>query len=117
MQVEPSTPVAEKLDSLSFLWLEITEKCNLTCVHCYADSSPFLPLEGNMQYDDWARVIEDGWTLGCRSVQFIGGEPTLHPYLKDFIRLASDVGYSFIEVFTNASRISEGLLKTFHDFN
>ena len=26
--------------SLSFLWLEITSQCNLTCQHCYADSSP-----------------------------------------------------------------------------
>jgi len=26
------------MNDLSFLWLEITGKCNLTCSHCYADS-------------------------------------------------------------------------------
>jgi MoaA/NifB/PqqE/SkfB family radical SAM enzyme len=25
---------------LSFVWLEITGKCQLECAHCYADSGP-----------------------------------------------------------------------------
>lgn len=32
-----------------------------------------------MAVDDWRRVIEDGAALGVRMVQFIGGEPMLHP--------------------------------------
>ena len=24
------------LDELRFLWLELTNRCNLTCAHCYA---------------------------------------------------------------------------------
>ena len=30
-------PVSVAAD-LRFLWLEITAKCNLSCVHCYAES-------------------------------------------------------------------------------
>ncbi len=104
---------ARKPGDLSFLWLEITRKCNLTCVHCYADSSPHVPLEGEMSFEDWAAVIVEAAQLGCREIQFIGGEPTLHPRLPDLISVASDQGFEFIEIFTNASRISEQLLDHF----
>src|SRR5208283_2388709 len=28
------------LRGLDFLWLELTSRCNLQCVHCYAESGP-----------------------------------------------------------------------------
>jgi MoaA/NifB/PqqE/SkfB family radical SAM enzyme len=43
---EPSK--TELMAGLHFLWLEITQKCNLSCVHCYADSTPHQPLFGAM---------------------------------------------------------------------
>ncbi len=32
--------VTKNRERLSFIWLELTARCNLECVHCYADSSP-----------------------------------------------------------------------------
>src|SRR4029077_7398440 len=29
---------------LSFLWLEVTGKCQLACEHCYAESGPVVPV-------------------------------------------------------------------------
>jgi MoaA/NifB/PqqE/SkfB family radical SAM enzyme len=101
------------LDGLSFLWLEITEKCNLTCSHCYADSSPQGALYGNMDYQDWHRVIDEAAEMGCRELQFIGGEPTLHPRLHDLIDWANHRGFEMIEVFTNATRLGNELLGCF----
>jgi pyruvate-formate lyase-activating enzyme len=98
---------------LSFLWLEITAKCNLECIHCYADSGPRQSLLGQISTEEWLNIIRDSVRLGCRQVQFIGGEPTLHPDLARMISLASDEGYTFIEVFTNATNISDRLLRTF----
>lgn len=98
---------------LSFLWLEITAKCNLFCSHCYAESGPRGELYGNMAYPDWARVLDEAAALGCRRVQFIGGEPTMHPRLHDLVDHANRRGFGFIEVFTNATRIGEQLLDCF----
>jgi MoaA/NifB/PqqE/SkfB family radical SAM enzyme len=95
---------------LSFLVLEITGKCNLECVHCYANSSPRADLFGRMSSDDWVNVIETAAQLGCRSVQFIGGEPTLHPALDNFIACAKNSGFEQIEVFTNATTLTESRL-------
>lgn len=105
------------LSGLSFLWLEITAKCNLECLHCYADSSPRVDLQGQMKTQDWLTVIRESADLGCRQVQFIGGEPTLHPDLAGMIEFAYACGYTFIEVFTNATILTEKLLQTFLKFN
>ena len=101
---------------LSFLWLEITAKCNLECLHCYADSSPRQNLLGEMSTEEWLKIIRDSVRLGCRHVQFIGGEPTLHPDLARMIPFASDQGHTFIEVFTNATNIDDRLLKIFVEY-
>jgi MoaA/NifB/PqqE/SkfB family radical SAM enzyme len=98
---------------LDFLWLEITNRCNLQCVHCYADSAPHMPLSEAMNYEDWIEVLSDGADLGCRQVQFIGGEPTVHPRLLDLIDFARERGYEFIEVYTNGTRLTESLCSAF----
>jgi sulfatase maturation enzyme AslB (radical SAM superfamily) len=96
---------------INFIWLEITEKCNLQCSHCYADSGPSGSLEGTMSYEDWIDVIDEAAALGCTGVQFIGGEPTLHPHFKDLISHARSQKFALIEVFTNATRLDKKLVK------
>jgi MoaA/NifB/PqqE/SkfB family radical SAM enzyme len=98
---------------LRFLWLEITAKCNLLCSHCYAESGPDVDLFGTMTHGDWKRVVDEAAELGCRSVQFIGGEPTLHPRLPDLVDHANHRGFEFIEVYTNATRLGKKLLGCF----
>jgi MoaA/NifB/PqqE/SkfB family radical SAM enzyme len=104
---------ASMVNGLSFLWLEITGRCNLFCSHCYADSGPRADLHGNMTYGNWTRVIDEAAELGCRSVQFIGGEPTMHPQLDDLVDHANHRGFEFIEVFTNATRLGKELVGCF----
>lgn len=94
---------------LESLWLELTQKCNLTCNHCYADSHPGRELLGEMAVDDWLRVIDDAADLGCAYVQFIGGEPLLHPGIEKFARRANDRGMA-VEVLTNGTVLSARLL-------
>jgi MoaA/NifB/PqqE/SkfB family radical SAM enzyme len=101
------------MNDLRFLWLEITAKCNLFCSHCYADSGPQGDLYGDMSYGDWARVIDEAAELGCRALQFIGGEPTMHPRLDDLVDHANHRGFDFIEVFTNATRVGKDLIGCF----
>jgi MoaA/NifB/PqqE/SkfB family radical SAM enzyme len=101
------------LNGLSFLWLEITRRCNLTCAHCYTSSGPHLPLTGRMQFADWSRVMGEARAAGCRRLQFIGGEPTVHPDLGRLVEHATRAGFKRCEVFTNATLLREDLLQTF----
>jgi len=103
------------LSDLNFLWIEVTHKCNLQCVHCYADSKPTLPLAGMMSYEDWQKILREGFEMGCRAVQFIGGEPTLCPSLPRLVADARSVGYDFVEVYTNGTKINSAMLDSFSE--
>lgn len=86
-----------------FAWLEITGFCNLNCRHCYADSSP-QGTHGDMADADWLRVVDELAEMGVRDVQFIGGEPTLHPSLPVFVCHALRRQMR-VEVFSNLTHI------------
>lgn len=102
-----------KQKPLHFLWLEITGRCQLECVHCYAASGP-TGTHGRMTRDDWARVIEDAAELGVDSLQFIGGEPTLHPDFPELLKLAVKRGVD-VEVFSNLVHITPSLWDLFSE--
>ncbi|MDT3396448.1 radical SAM protein [Streptomyces sp. B1866] len=88
-----------------FAWLEITGFCNLACRHCYAGSSPQGD-HGTMTDADWCRVLDELHDLGVRDVQFIGGEPTLHPGLPALIHHARRYAMR-VEVFSNLTHVRE----------
>ena len=64
--------------------MNITKRCNLKCVHCYAGANDDRP-SGEMSVDELMRIIDDLAEFGCPVVLFSGGEPLLHP---DIVRLA-----------------------------
>jgi MoaA/NifB/PqqE/SkfB family radical SAM enzyme len=97
--------------ALSFMWLEITGKCQLSCRHCYADSGP-RGTHGAMTHGDWQRAIDEAAGLGVDMVQFIGGEPTLHPELPALVDHALAAGLH-VEVFSNLVHVSARLWDTF----
>ena len=99
------------MTDLRFAWFEITGKCQLSCTHCYADSGP-RGTEGVMSPQDWLRAIDRVAELGANSVQFIGGEPTSHPDLPEFVDRALDAGLT-VEVFSNLVHIRPRLWDSF----
>ncbi|MGW6933832.1 radical SAM/SPASM domain-containing protein [Lentzea sp. NPDC054927] len=99
------------MTDLRFAWLEITGKCQLSCTHCYADSGP-RGTQGVMRPPDWLRVVDHVAELGAHSVQFIGGEPTSHPDLPEFVDRALGAGLA-VEIFSNLVHIGPRLWDTF----
>jgi MoaA/NifB/PqqE/SkfB family radical SAM enzyme len=97
--------------NVSFVWLEITGKCQLQCTHCYAESGP-TGTHGSMTTDDWKRVIEEISDLGVNMVQFIGGEPTQHPDLVALTRHALSFGLQ-VEIYSNLVNVTDDLWKLF----
>ncbi|MEZ0081479.1 radical SAM/SPASM domain-containing protein [Bradyrhizobium japonicum] len=98
---------------LGFLWLELTNRCNLQCAHCYSESGPTTGDTDILSDDDYRRLILEAAHLGCRRIQFIGGEPTLNPILPGLIETATEEKFEFIEVFSNVMRLHESLLTLF----
>lgn len=99
------------MQDLSFVWLEITGRCQLHCEHCYADSGPRGD-HGSMTCADWLSVVDQAAALDVAMVQFIGGEPTLHPDLPMLVSHALECGLS-VEIFSNLANVTPRLWSTF----
>lgn len=97
-------------EEVTFAWLEITGKCQEKCVHCYADSSP-QGTHGDMTEGDWVSSIDQVQALGGQMVQFIGGEPTLHPSLPTLIGHSLEKGME-VEVYSNLTHVSNKMWET-----
>lgn len=98
-------PVAPSTGAIpTFLELEITNRCQLTCsTHCYAEAGPTRG-HGTLTGDDWKRIIDEAAELGVETVQFIGGEPTLHPAFAELVTYALAAGLK-VQVYSNLYRV------------
>ncbi len=83
--------------------IDLTNRCNLTCPVCFASANQagyvcepsFEEVERQLQ-----RLL-DGRPIPCTSIQFTGGEPTLHPRWFDIVRRARELGMTNIQAATN----------------
>lgn len=87
--------------------IEVTDRCNLQCPICYAESSP--------QRETWRSLeqIEQMLDAIVRNegepdiVQISGGEPTIHPQFFDILDLAKSKPIKHIMVNTNGIKIAQ----------
>ncbi|MER5950239.1 radical SAM protein [Streptomyces sp. NPDC001904] len=103
MTTVPQAPAVQGVPA--FLELEITGQCQLTCPKlCYATAGPKKG-HGSMATADWKTLISEAAEIGVRKVQFIGGEPTLHPDFEELVHHALHVGLD-VQVYTNLYAVS-----------
>ena len=92
--------------TLEFIWLEVTSRCNLACLHCYGDCLS-SPEPDRMDEKGWKAVMLQARDLGCSQVQFIGGEPFLKRDLFALVDFARNKGYVFVEIFSNLNLLKK----------
>lgn len=102
-------------NALNFIWLELTSECNLRCKHCYGSFGPNMKEKDTLLLDDWKQVIYESMQLGCKELQFIGGEPLLFKDFESVMQYANQCGFK-ITVFTNSTLIKEEHLKLFSKY-
>lgn len=87
--------------------VDITGRCNLSCSVCFADSntSPYQPV-----YEDVLRMMQnlrDRRPAPAEAVQFMGGEPTIHPRFLDIVHAAKEMGFSHIQTASNGIKLAD----------
>ena len=85
--------------------LEVTERCNLHCVYCFADGG--RQVHDPSLEDCKAAIREIVRQCGRPLLQFSGGEPTLRDDLPELIAFAREAGCSYTQVNTNGIRLAE----------
>ncbi|RLV08463.1 radical SAM protein [Streptomyces griseocarneus] len=87
-----------------FLWLDLTRQCQLECKHCFNESGP-SGTHGSMSRENWISSLDQAAVHDVKYVQFIGGEPTMHPDFAELVDHALNIGMS-TEVYSNLVHVS-----------
>ena len=99
---------------LSHIDIELTERCNNNCIHCYINQ----PEEERgirdceMDTEFVKSLLKQAADLGCLSVRFTGGEPLLREDFKELYLFARRLGLKVL-IFTNARLIDSDLAMFF----
>lgn len=83
--------------------IELTTRCNLRCPVCWANAGATGRVS-EMSYEQAVELLEqlrDMRPIPSSSVQFTGGEPTLHPRFHDIVRKAREMNFSHVMAATN----------------
>ena len=102
---------------LETLWINTGTLCNITCEHCYIESSPTNDRLAYITREEAAAFYDEiaAGGLGTREIGFTGGEPFMNPQILGLIEDALARGFEAL-VLTNAMqpmrrpRIKAGLL-------
>lgn len=78
--------------------------CNFQCPHCIEREERDKGLRLSM--NTIVRILCDLKEIGCRNLNFYGGEPTLHPNFSTILQLACNLDFSVLVV-TNGDLLSE----------
>src|SRR5512133_3827396 len=101
-------PVLDRLD------IELTERCNLSCVHCYINQPAGATelARRELSVAQIGQALREACGLGALTVRFTGGEPLLRADFAEIYLLARRSGLRVL-LFTNATLITPALADLF----
>ncbi|MGA7875423.1 MAG: radical SAM protein, partial [Desulfoferrobacter sp.] len=79
---------------------EITNQCNLKCLHCYQGHT-----REELTLVEIQRILGELAECGCLKLTLSGGEPTLREDFLDIFEYCHKLGFA-ITLFTNATRMT-----------
>lgn len=100
---------------LQQLFLEVTPRCNLSCLHCGSRCDGHAKVD-EVSLDEWKRVIDEVKEDFGTSVFIVvtGGEPTLWKDLCELGRYVTDLGFKW-GMTTNGTLIDERMAQELVD--
>ncbi len=87
--------------------LEISDRCNEVCVHCYQVQGQ----KGEMSTEQLKRLLDDLARMGVLLLTVSGGEPTLRKDFLEILEYAKDLGF-IVRLFTNGLTMTPELAKS-----
>jgi uncharacterized Fe-S cluster-containing radical SAM superfamily protein len=100
---EPRARVTPR--GLETLWLNTGTLCNVTCAHCYIESSPSNDRLAYLRLADVTPFLDEirAAGLGTRTIGLTGGEPFMNPEILAILAECLERGFRAL-VLTNAMR-------------
>ncbi len=88
----------------------ITQRCNLKCVHCYAHAKD-KAFENELSTEEGKRLLDDLAAFGVPVILFSGGEPLIRKDLPELAAYAVQKGMRAV-ISTNGTLISPKMART-----
>ncbi|MCX6699503.1 MAG: radical SAM protein [Methanomicrobiales archaeon] len=92
----------------------VTDRCNLSCTHCYSKSGPGRTTEGELTTAEALSVIDDLVDMGVPLILFTGGEPLLREDIWGLARYAGNRGLK-MALSTNGTLITPEIARRIKD--
>ena len=105
-----------KNSNLQFMYLNITNNCNLKCRYCYDENSKNIDNSIGQSIDTYKQLAEDCSLLGLESVAITGGEPLVNKNWFNIAKLFFDKDI-IIRISTNGTLLNEESIKKFKELN
>ena len=95
---------------LSWLDIELTERCGFDCLHCAVRLDPGRSSASadELGAGELKRILGEAAALGCLTVRFTGGDPLVRNDFPDIYQAARRLGMKVL-LFTNAEAITPAL--------
>ncbi len=105
--MQPVKPLASRLGQLD---IELTERCNNDCIHCYINrpANDAAARAREMTTEEVKDILRQAVDLGSLQVRLTGGEPLLRPDFEELYVFARHLGLKVV-LFTNARLITPRL--------
>jgi radical S-adenosyl methionine domain-containing protein 2 len=90
------------------------EPCNMRCKFCFAtfqDVKKTILPKGHLPKDQSLEIVKEFASFGFEKITFVGGEPTLCPWLPELIILAKKIGMN-TGIVTNGTGLNESFLSS-----
>ncbi|MBF0209951.1 MAG: 12,18-didecarboxysiroheme deacetylase [Desulfamplus sp.] len=101
----PSHLLQFSLDKKPVVVWNMTRRCNLRCVHCYAQSED-ISYDNELTHEESLAMIDDLAQFGAPVLLFSGGEPLVHPRLAEYAEYAVKKGMRAV-ISTNGTLITK----------
>lgn len=97
--------------------IDVTYRCNLRCIHCYAgcERQDVAEITEESTASTIVEILTEAADLGCLRLLISGGEPLCRPDFEEIYRSAKELGL-LVTVFTNGTLVTDRLIKMFREF-
>lgn len=80
-----------RLDPFRTIQIHPTRKCNLSCLHCYSSSAPYLKNELNI--NALKKFLPYAFEHGFNNISISGGEPFMYSGLEELLIFSKSLGF------------------------
>ncbi len=99
----------QHLSTPAMINIDLTNRCNLNCPVCFASSNT----TGRMcevSLEQVEKMLNAGRNIKphpASCLQYVGGEPTIHPNFLEAVRMAKPMGFAQIQAASNGLRFAQ----------